>query len=49
MQFVKNSSTILINGERGERGELWQARFFDSALAEMVENRAREGEKQEDD
>ena len=37
MNYIKHSSTLLINRERGESGELWQARFFDRALRTMKE------------
>jgi len=37
MKSFKNSSTILINRRRGERSELWQARFFDRALRTVNE------------
>ena len=37
MKSLKNSSTILINRRRGERSELWQARFFDRALRTVNE------------
>ena len=37
MKSFKNSSTILINHRRAERGELWQARFFDRALRTVKE------------
>jgi len=37
MKSFKNSSTILINRRRGERSELWQARFFDRALRAVNE------------
>jgi REP-associated tyrosine transposase len=37
MNYVKHSSTILIHRERGESGELWQARFFDRALRTVRE------------
>ena len=37
MQYIKNSSTILINRKRRETGELWQARFFDRALRTVKE------------
>ncbi len=37
MKSVKTSSTILINRQRGEAGELWQARFFDRALRSVKE------------
>jgi len=34
---VKVSSTIAVNVRLGERGELWQARFFDPALPTVRE------------
>ena len=34
---VKVSSTIAVNVRLGERGELWQARFFDRALRTVRE------------
>ncbi len=37
MKSFKNSSTVLINRQRGERGELWQARFIDRALRTVKE------------
>ena len=37
MKSFKNGSTIQINRQRGERGELWQARFFDRALRTVKE------------
>ena len=37
MKSFKNSSTPLINRRRAERGELWQARFFDRALRTVKE------------
>ena len=37
MKSAKISSTILINRRRAERGELWQARFFDRALRTVKE------------
>ena len=37
MKSAKTSSTILINRRRAERGELWQARFFDRALRTVKE------------
>ena len=37
MKSFKNSSTVLINRRRAERGELWQARFFDRALRTVKE------------
>ncbi len=37
MKSFKASSTILINRRRAERGELWQARFFDRALRTVKE------------
>jgi putative transposase len=37
VKSVKISSTILINRRRRERGELWQARFFDRALRTVKE------------
>jgi len=36
-QAVKVSSTTAINVRRGERGELWQGRFFDRALRTVRE------------
>jgi putative transposase len=37
IKSIKISSMILINLERGERGELWQGRFFDRALRTVRE------------
>ena len=37
MKSFKASSTILITRRRAERGELWQARFFDRALRTVKE------------
>ena len=37
MEAIKVSSTLLINGARGERGLLWQGRFFDRALRTVKE------------
>jgi REP-associated tyrosine transposase len=37
MKSAKTSSTILIHRRRAERGELWQARFFDRALRTVKE------------
>ncbi len=37
MKSAKTSSTILINRRRAERGELWQARFFDRVLRTVKE------------
>ncbi|TAM80937.1 MAG: hypothetical protein EPN47_13715 [Acidobacteria bacterium] len=37
VKSIKISSTILINRRRAERGELWQARFFDRALRTVRE------------
>jgi REP-associated tyrosine transposase len=37
MKSFKASSTALTNRRRGERGELWQARFFDRALRTVRE------------
>lgn len=37
IKSVKTSSTILINRQRGEAGESWQARFFDRALRSVKE------------
>ena len=37
MKSVKTSSTILMNRQRRESGELWQGRFFDRALRTVRE------------
>ena len=37
MKSFKNSSAVLIDRQRAERGELWQARFFDRALRTVEE------------
>jgi putative transposase len=37
IKSIKMSSLILINRLRGERGELWQGRFFDRALRTVRE------------
>ena len=37
MESLKVSSTRLINRDRGERGVLWQGRFFDRALRTVKE------------
>jgi putative transposase len=37
LKSLKTSSTILINRQRRESGELWQARFFDRALRTVNE------------
>ena len=37
IKSIKTSSLILINRCRGERGELWQGRFFDRALRTVRE------------
>ena len=37
MEWIKVGSTLGINAARGERGLLWQPRFFDRALRSVKE------------
>ncbi|MDE3178769.1 MAG: transposase [Acidobacteriota bacterium] len=37
VKSIKNSSTLLLNRQRHEAGELWQGRFFDRALRTVKE------------